>query len=79
MLPELLERLGPERMRPEHQALVKRWVGELHYLSGCEYTSIYQDLSTDFQVDRFSEIREGEWERVEEWFRSRLTSARTPR
>jgi hypothetical protein len=79
MLPELLERLGPERMRPEHQEMVKRWVGELHHLSGLSYSSIYQDLNADFQVDRFSDIHEGEWERLEEWFRERITSARAPR
>jgi hypothetical protein len=79
MLPELLERLGPERMRPEHQEMVKRWVGELHHLSGLAYTSIYQDLNADFQVDRFSDIHESEWERLEEWFRERIMLARTPR
>lgn len=79
MLPELLERLGPERMRPEHQEVVRRWVGELHHLLGVEYSSIYQDLNADFQVDRFSDIHEGEWERLEEWFRERIAWARTPR
>jgi hypothetical protein len=79
MLPELLERLGPERMRPEHQEMVRRWVGELHHHSGLDYSSIYQDLNADFQVERFSDIRESEWERLELWFRERITSARTPR
>jgi hypothetical protein len=79
MLPELLERLGPERMRPEHQEMVKRWVGELHHLSGVDYSSIYQDLNADFQVDRFSDIHECEWDRLEDWFRERIMLARTPR
>jgi hypothetical protein len=79
MLPELLERLGPERMRPEHQEIVRRWVGELHHHSGLDYSSIYLDLNADFQVERFSDIRESEWEQLEEWFRERITSARTPR
>jgi BRO family, N-terminal domain len=79
MLPELLERLGPERMRPEHQEMVRRWVGELHHHSGLDYSSIYQDLNADFQVERFSDIRESEWEQLESWFRERITSARTPR
>jgi hypothetical protein len=79
VLPELLERLGPERMRPEHQEMVKRWAGELHRLSGVDYNSIYQDLNDDFQVDRFSDIRESEWERLEVWFHERITLARIPR
>jgi hypothetical protein len=79
VLPELLERLGPERMRPEHQEMVKRWAGELHRLSGVDYNSIYQDLNDDFQVDRFSDIPESEWERLEMWFHERITLARTPR
>jgi len=79
MLPELLERLGPERMRPEHQEMVKRWVRELHHLSGVDYNSIYQDLNADFEVDRFSDIRESEWERLEVWFYERITLARTLR
>src|SRR5215469_10239411 len=76
LLPELLERLGPERMRPEHQEIVRRWVGELHHLGGQDYSSIYQDLDADFQVDRFSDIGEGDWERLEAWFSERITSAR---
>ena len=75
MLPELLARLGPPRLTPEHQSLVKRRVMELHNLSGWSYRTIYNDLYTDFHVGKFSDIAEAEWERVENWFEERTLAA----
>ena len=76
MLPELLERLGPERLTPPHQALVKRWVQELHSLAGYPYGTIYGDLNGAFHVGKFSDILETDWERVEQWFTVRIEAAK---
>ena len=76
MLPELLERLGPERLKPEHQALVKRWVQELHSLAGYAYGSIYGDFNGAFHVGKFSDVLETDWERVEQWFIVRIEAAK---
>ena len=34
LVPELLERLGPQTLSPEHQATVKAMAGRLHELAG---------------------------------------------
>ncbi|MGO8950858.1 MAG: BRO family protein [Ktedonobacterales bacterium] len=75
MLPELLERLGPARLTPEHQVQVKRWALELHNLAGWSYRTIYDDLYTDFHVARFGDILETDWEQVENWFKQHIEAA----
>jgi hypothetical protein len=76
MVPELLERLGPERMTPEHQATVKALVGRLHEIGGYAYATIYADLNIAFRVGKYSDILESEWSRVEHWFTVRMEASR---
>jgi hypothetical protein len=76
MVPELLERLGPERLTPEHQAQVKALVGRLHEIGGYAYGTIYGELNTASHVGKYSDILESDWQRVEQWFRMRLEAAR---
>ena len=79
MLPDLIERLRPEQLTPEHQSLVRRWVQELHFLTGWHYNMIYQDLVSDFAINDFSDARDQDWERIAGWFRHRLAEARKRR
>src|SRR5579871_635105 len=76
LLPELLERLGPQTLTQAHQAQVKHWVGQLQELTGWNYRRIYGDLNASFQVGTFSNIREEQWEQVASWFQVRLDAAR---
>ncbi len=76
MVPELLERLGPERLTPEHQATVKALVGSLHEIGGYAYATIYADLNTAFHVGKYSDILESEWAQVEHWFKVRTEAAK---
>lgn len=79
LLPGFLEILRPERLTPQHQSLIRRWVMDLHHLTGWHINVIYQDLVTDFELGAFSDARESDWERIAAWFRHRVDEARKPR
>jgi hypothetical protein len=79
LLPGLLESLRPERLSPQHQSLIRRWVMDLHHLTGWHVNVIYQDLVTDFALEAFGDARESDWERIAAWFTKRLDEARQPR
>lgn len=63
LLPEILERLGPQTLTPEHQATVKAMVSRLHDLSGLSFATIYADLNTAFHVARYVDIPDAAWPR----------------
>lgn len=72
MLPELLERLGPQTLTPEHQATVKAMAARLHDLAGYAFAAIYGELNTAFHVGRYSEIPDAQWAEVSRWFQRRI-------
>ena len=78
-LPELLDLLHPEQLSPEHQTIVRRWVNDLAHLTGWHVNMIYQDLVADFAYHSFSDAREAEWHRIQDWFQVRLAEARRRR
>jgi hypothetical protein len=79
LLPSFLESLRPERLTPQHQSLIRRWVMDLHYVTGWHVNVIYQDLVTECVLEAFGDARESDWERIAAWFRGRLAEARKPR
>jgi hypothetical protein len=79
LLPEILERLGPQTLSPEHQATLKAMVGRLHELAGYSFAAIYGDLNAAFHVGRFSDIPDAQWAEVAAWFQQRIDSAQKRR
>jgi hypothetical protein len=75
LLPEILERLGPEKLTPEHQQLVQYYVGKLHEATGKHQATIHAELKTAFKVPRYQEILEDDWQKVENWFRVQIERA----
>jgi P22_AR N-terminal domain len=75
LLPEILERLGPEKLTPEHQQLVQYYVGKLHEATGKHQATIHAELKTAFKVPRYQEILEDDWPQVENWFRVQIERA----
>src|SRR5260221_389689 len=61
LLPEILERLGPQTLTPEHQATVKAMAVRLHELVGYSFATIYSDLNAAFHVGRYSDIPDAQW------------------
>ena len=79
LLPEILDRLGPEKITPEQQQRIQYLVGQLHEVSGKHQGTIHAELKTAFRVPRYQEILEVDWPRVEHWFRVQMEQAHTRR
>jgi hypothetical protein len=74
-VPEILERLGPETLTPEHQRTVQNAAKRLHEVGGYAYPTIYTELGEHFHVSRYDQISEALWEEVMEWLGMRIDAA----
>lgn len=75
LVPEILDRLGPQTLSPEHQRTVQHLAKRLHEAGGCPYATIYADLGGAFHVGKYDQIPETEWAAVAAWFRARIQAA----
>jgi hypothetical protein len=75
LVPEIIERLGPQTLTPEHQRTVQNAVKRLHEIGGYAYATIYAELGEHFHVAKYDQIPESRWGEVAEWFRARLDAA----
>ena len=75
LLPEILERLGPQPLTPEHQATVKALAGRLHTVGGYAFATIYSDLTAAFHVGKYSDIPDARWPEVTAWFQRRIDAS----
>jgi hypothetical protein len=72
LIPEILERLGPQTLTPQHQRQVQVYVQQLSKVTGKHSATIYTDLYTAFSVPRYQDIPEAAWEQVERWFKLQI-------
>jgi hypothetical protein len=72
LVPEILDRLGPRTLSPEHQRTVQQMAKRLHEAGGYPYATIYADLGGAFHVGKYDQIPETEWAAVTAWFRMRI-------
>ena len=72
LIPEILERLGPEKLTVEHQQMVQYYVGKLHDATDKHQNTIHTDLRIAFKVPRYQEILEEDWPKVENWFKVQI-------
>jgi hypothetical protein len=77
LIPEILERLGPQTLTPDHQRAVQKYVQQVHELTGKPYGTIYDSIKTAFGVPRYAEIPDQDWPRVVQWFRAQVEQWRT--
>ena len=75
LVPELLERLGPATLTPEHQATVKHAAKRLNELAGISYATVYGDLNAAFHVGTYRDIPDAAWSDVTRWLQRRLDAA----
>jgi hypothetical protein len=75
LVPEILERLGPQSLSPEHQSTTQEMVKRLHDLTGYAFSTIYTDLNRSFRVGKYSDIPDARWPDVAQWFTARIASA----
>ncbi|MGZ3646749.1 MAG: phage antirepressor N-terminal domain-containing protein [Ktedonobacteraceae bacterium] len=72
LIPEILERLPALTITPAHQHKVKYYVFQLSQATGQHPARIYSALYKVFNVPRYQELLEAEWEQVERWFQAQL-------
>lgn len=75
LIPEILDRLGPETLSPEHQATIKNLAKRLNELAGFSYAMIYGELNAAFHVGKYSDIPAARWPDVLVWFKARIDAA----
>lgn len=68
LIPDILERLGPETLTVEHQRAIQGLVKRLHDATGKPFGTIYDELKTAFGVPRYQELKEQDWDKVLHWF-----------
>ncbi len=76
LIPEILERLGPEKLTPQHQNQVKYDVEQLLKATGKTRGAIYSSLYTAFEVPKYQDILEDDWPKVEQWFQGQIERAK---
>lgn len=76
LIPEILERLGPQTITAQHQNQVKWLVSQLCEASGKHRGTIYSDLYTAFSVPKYQDLREDEWDQVTRWFALQMERVR---
>lgn len=72
LIPEILERLGPQTLTTDHQRAVQQYVQQVHELSGKPYSAVYESLKSAFGVPKYADIPDQDWPRVVQWFRAQL-------
>jgi len=77
LIPEILERLGPQTLAADHQRAVQKYVQQLHELTGISYGMIYDRLKTAFTVPRYADIPDLDWQQVVQWFERQLEQRET--
>ncbi|HEY6251276.1 MAG TPA: hypothetical protein VI685_15070, partial [Candidatus Angelobacter sp.] len=55
LIPEILERLGPHTLTPDHQRAVQKYVQHMHELSGRPYGAVYESRKAAFGVARYAD------------------------
>ncbi len=76
LIPEVLERLGPEKVNNEQQTSIRGMVKRLMDLSGIPYQTIYWELAQAFQAPRYEEIQANQYPAVCEWFKQRIEATK---
>ena len=76
LIPEILERLGPQTLTSAHQRQVQTFAHQLSQLTKKSYATIYDDLKTAFRVAKYSDIPEEQWAQLEHWFDRQIERAR---
>jgi hypothetical protein len=76
LIPEILDRLGPELINTQQQRQVQAYVEQLNKATGSHPATIYNDLKTAFDCPRYQELRADEWPQVVNWFMVQIERAK---
>ncbi len=76
LIPEILERLPQQTLTTQHQRAVQVFVRKLVEATGKSSNTIYEDIRTAFDVPRYTELQEADWDQVVSWFQVQLERAK---
>ncbi len=76
IIPDILDRLPPPTLSPEHQKLVQDFVHQLSDATGKSRGTIWNEFKTAFAVAKYKQVPEGEWNKVANWFQGQLQRAK---
>lgn len=72
LIPEILQRLGPEKITTQQQRQVQNYVEELSRLADKHPATIYHELKTTFEKARYQDLEAAEWPQVVNWFTAQI-------
>jgi antirepressor protein len=72
LVPELLERMGPATLSPEHMHSIQALAKRLHEVGGFSFATIYSELNAAFHVGKYDQIPDASWDEVAQWFATRI-------
>lgn len=75
LVPEILERLGPETLTSGHHATLKAMVKRLHEMGGFAFQTINYDLAQSFHVRKVEDLPEAQWPEIVRWLQTRIDAA----
>jgi hypothetical protein len=75
LIPDILARLGPETITPQHQGMVRGYVKRLCELTGKHYQTVYDDIRLAFGPARYQDLLEDDWPKIEAWFKLQIERA----
>ena len=76
LIPEILDRLGPEKLTSPHRKKVRYYVKQLVEATGRTSGAIYNDFYEAFEVAQYQDVPEEEWPKVENWFQGQIERGR---
>lgn len=79
LIPEILERLGPQTITPQHHRQVQARASQLHQATGKPFSTLYDELKTAFEKPRLEDLLEEDWPQIEQWFKVQMERAKKKR
>jgi P22_AR N-terminal domain len=76
LIPEIIERLGPELISAQQQRQVQVYVDQLSKATGKHSATVHNDLKTAFERPSYRELRADEWPQVVNWFTVQIERAK---
>lgn len=74
----ILKQIGPQRITPEHQGLVRYYVMTLGKATNKHPGTVFSGLHTTFRVPRYQELLESDWVKIEQWFKQQFPNKQLP-
>ena len=79
IIPDILDRLPPPTLSPEHQQQVQAFVHQLSDATGKHPGTVWNEFKTAFAVAKYEQVPDAEWDKVTNWFKMRLQRANKKR